>query len=74
MILMTKRKSFYYNDWKYKIRWNEKATPFMTKHMNLENLQGKYLRDRGFGTLIKIRTAKMYKLKRKFKSKKSVRW
>ena len=74
MILMTKRKSFYYRDWKYEIRWNERATPFMTKHMNLENLQGKYLRDRGFGTLIKIRMVRMYKLRRKFKSKKSVRW
>jgi len=71
---MSKRKSFYYNDWKYKIRWNERATPFMIKHMNLGNLQGKYLRDRGFGTLIKIRMVRMYQLKRKFRSKKCLWW
>jgi len=64
----------FYTDWRYNIKRNERATPFMGKHMNLENSVGKYLRKRGFGTLIKIRMTKMYKLRRKFKSKKSVRW
>ena len=65
---MSKRKSFYYRDWKYKIRWDERATPFMTKHMNINYLTGKYLRNKG---LFKIRSTPMLKLKFRFRSKKS---
>lgn len=71
MILMTKRKSFYYRDWKYEIRWNEKATPFMCKHMNLNRLTGKYLRNIGFVRLFKIRSTPMLKLRLRFRSRKS---
>lgn len=69
-----KKKSFYYRDWKYKIRWNERATPIMTGHMNLIRLTHKSLEILGVYKLLKIRRADTYELKRRFRFKKNINW
>lgn len=63
---MTKKKSFFYRDWKYKIRWNERATPIMTGHMHLILLTNTHK--------LKIRKASVYGLKSRFKFKKNINW
>lgn len=69
-----KKKSFYYRDWKYKIRLNERAKPQMNNHMNLDSLTYIYLARLGVFAILPHRNAPVFKLKRRFIFKKNMDW
>jgi len=71
---MRKRKSSFYRDWKYKFRWNERATPSMDNHMSLPNLTTSYLIRCGVLRLMKIRRSPTYVLNSRFRLRKNISW